>query len=81
MESKNKFWKGVLVGALVMAFAGLLIVGVSAGIFLIGKTVMDDQTQILRDQDPDLSSEGDLELDRIVTQESGKRFSLAVALQ
>ena len=66
MESKNKFWKGVLVGALVMAFAGLLIVGVSAGIFLIGKTVMDDQTQILRDQDPDLSSEGDLELDRIV---------------
>ena len=27
-EEKNKFWKGVLVGALVMAFAGLIIVGV-----------------------------------------------------
>ena len=37
MESKNKFWKGFLVGTLVMAFAGLVIVGVSAGIFLIGR--------------------------------------------
>ena len=45
MESKNKFWKGFLVGALVMAFSGLVIVGVSAGIFLIGKAVMDDPSQ------------------------------------
>ncbi len=45
-EMKNKFWKGVLVGALVMAFAGLVIVGVSAGIFLIGRTVIDNQAQI-----------------------------------
>ncbi len=44
-EAKNKFWKGVLVGALVMAFAGLVIVGVSAGIFLIGRTVIDNQAQ------------------------------------
>ncbi len=44
-EVKNKFWKGVLVGALVMAFAGLIIVGVSAGIFLIGRTVIDNQVQ------------------------------------
>lgn len=49
MESKNKFWKGFLAGALVMAFAGLMIVGVSAGIFLIGKAVMDDQTQIVEE--------------------------------
>lgn len=45
-ENKNKFWKGVLVGALVMAFAGLLVVGVSAGIFLIGRTVIDNQVRI-----------------------------------
>lgn len=45
-EMRNKFWKGVLVGALVMAFAGLVIVGVSAGIFLIGRTVIDNRVQI-----------------------------------
>lgn len=45
-EMKNKFWKGVLVGALVMAFTGLLIVGVSAGIFLIGRTVIDNKAQV-----------------------------------
>lgn len=44
-ETKNKFWKGVLVGALVTAFVGLIIVGVSAGIFLIGRTVIDNQVE------------------------------------
>ena len=39
-NNKHKFWKGVLVGSLVTAFAGLLIVGMSAGIFLIGSTVI-----------------------------------------
>lgn len=45
MESKNKFWKGVLVGVLVTAFAGLIVVGGAAGIFLIGRSVMENQTQ------------------------------------
>lgn len=45
MESKNKFWKGVLIGALVTAFAGLLIVGMSAGIFLVGRSVIRNQIQ------------------------------------
>lgn len=45
-EEKNKFWKGVLVGALVMAFAGLIIVGVSSGIFLIGRTVIDNRAKV-----------------------------------
>ena len=45
-ETKNKFWKGVLVGALVMAFAGLIIVGVSSGIFLIGRAVIDNRAQV-----------------------------------
>lgn len=45
MENKNKFWKGVLVGALVTSFAGLIIVGVATGIQLIGRTVIDNQVQ------------------------------------
>ena len=36
--------KGVLVGALVTAFAGLVIVGIAAGISIIGHTVMDGQS-------------------------------------
>ena len=42
-EARSKFWKGVLVGALVMAFVGLIVVGVSAGIFLIGRSVIGNQ--------------------------------------
>lgn len=61
-EGKNKFWKGVLVGALVMAFAGLIIVGVSAGIFLIGRTVIDNQDQTQQVQGKD---ENGLDLERI----------------
>lgn len=45
MENKNKFWKGVLVGALVTAFSGLIIVGMSAGIYLVGRTVIENQAQ------------------------------------
>lgn len=42
-KNKNRFWKGVLVGALVTAFAGLVIVGIAAGISIIGHTVMGGQ--------------------------------------
>ena len=45
-EARSKFWKGVLVGALVMAFVGLIVVGVSAGIFLIGRAVIDNQALV-----------------------------------
>ncbi len=43
MESKNKFWKGILIGSLVTAFVGLVIVGMSAGIFMVGKAMIDRQ--------------------------------------
>lgn len=43
-KNKNRFWKGVVVGALVTAFAGLVIVGIAAGISIIGHTVMDGQS-------------------------------------
>ena len=39
-DRDNKFWKGVLAGALVTAFAGLLVVGLSAGIFLFGNGII-----------------------------------------
>ena len=37
MDNRNKFWKGVLVGALVTAFAGLIIIGMAAGIWVVGR--------------------------------------------
>lgn len=59
-NNKNKFWKGVLVGALVMAFTGLIIVGLSAGIFLVGRTVIDNQaeTQIIQGDTDSQQQEG-----------------------
>lgn len=44
MDGKNKFWKGVLVGTLVTAFAGLIVIGMAAGIWVVGKGVMGNQT-------------------------------------
>ncbi|HJC46617.1 MAG TPA: S41 family peptidase [Candidatus Lachnoclostridium pullistercoris] len=44
MDGKNKFWKGALVGALVTAFAGLIVIGMAAGIWVVGKGVMRNQT-------------------------------------
>lgn len=42
-ETKNKFWKGVLVGALVTAFAGLIAVGMAAGIWIMARRVNVNQ--------------------------------------
>lgn len=38
-EPKNKFWKGVLIGALVTALFGLILVGMAAGIWVVLNTV------------------------------------------
>lgn len=42
-NGRNRFWNGVLAGALVTAFAGLIVVGMSAGIYLFGMRVMRSQ--------------------------------------
>ena len=42
-NGKNRFWAGVLTGALVMALAGLMVVGMSAGIYIFGRRVMSRQ--------------------------------------
>ena len=46
MDSKNKFWRGVMVGVLVTALVCLITVGASAGIYMFGRRVIDNQTQV-----------------------------------
>ncbi len=53
MESGNKFWKGILIGSLVTAFAGLMIVGMSAGIFLVGRSMIHNQVQAQSSESPE----------------------------
>ena len=64
MENKNKFWKGALVGALLTAFAGLIIVGMSLGIFLIGRTAIDGPQQAAESNQAE-NQDGSLDLHRI----------------
>lgn len=64
MENKNKFWKGALVGALLTTLAGLVIVGMSLGIFLIGRTAMDGGGQTAESGRAQ-NQEGSLDLKRI----------------
>lgn len=42
-NGRNRFWTGVLAGALVTAFVGLIVVGMSAGIYIFGKKVISLQ--------------------------------------
>ena len=46
MDSKNKYWRGVMVGVLVTALVCLITVGASAGIYMFGRRVIDNQTQV-----------------------------------
>ena len=64
MENKNKFWKGALVGALLTAFAGLIIVGMSLGIYLIGRTAIDGPQQAAESNQAE-NQDGSLDLNRI----------------
>ncbi|MBS5958783.1 MULTISPECIES: S41 family peptidase [Clostridia] len=66
MESKNKFWKGALVGALLTALAGLVIVGMSLGIFLIGKAAIDGNGQTAESAQTE-NQQGNLDLNQITS--------------
>lgn len=46
MENKNRFWRGVMVGVLVTAFACLLTVGASAGLYMFGRSVIEDRASV-----------------------------------
>ena len=64
MESRNKFWKGALVGALLTTFAGLVIVGMSLGILMIGRAAGKGQAAESVQAE---NQEGNLDLNRIVS--------------
>lgn len=66
VENKNKFWKGALVGALLTALAGLVIVGMSLGIFLIGKAAIDGNGQTAESAQTE-NQQGNLDLNRIAS--------------
>lgn len=40
MENKSKFWQGVLVGALITVFGGLIVIGASSFILMMGRTTL-----------------------------------------
>ena len=44
MDNRSKFWRGVMVGVLVTAFACLVTVGTSAGIYMFGRRVIDNHS-------------------------------------
>lgn len=64
-ENRNKFWKGVLVGALVTAFAGLIVVGMATGILLIGRTTMQNQSVTEKVGTSANAEKKDLDMDHI----------------
>ena len=61
-QNKNRFWTGVLTGALVTAFAGLVIVGMSLGIYLFVRSAMG-QGGIVKEQPGITSAEDEKDLD------------------
>lgn len=55
---KNRFLAGALTGALVTAFAGLILVGMSAGIYLMGRHIISRQPGTQAPQITEGSGEG-----------------------
>lgn len=55
-DGKNKFWNGVLVGALVTAFCGLIVVGGAAGIWIVARGASLGQVQTANEADSESDS-------------------------
>ncbi len=65
-ESKGKFWKGVVVGALVMFFVGLAAVGIAAGIWIFGQGgIMYGVTAVKTSDSGESADEVELNMDLI----------------
>lgn len=65
MENKNKFWRGVMVGVLVTAFAGLVTVGASAGIYMFGRNVIGSQAGFYTQEEKNTDGAQSLQLDQV----------------
>lgn len=61
-ETKNKFWKGVLVGALVTAFCGLIAVGMAAGLWVVAHGVGASQSMQAEQENGSGKGSGDLDM-------------------
>lgn len=50
-ENKNKFWKGVLIGALITAFCAMAVVGIASGIWLVARSAKVNENGISGETD------------------------------
>ena len=64
MDGRNKFRKGVLAGALVTALAGLVVIGMATGIWVVGRGVMENQVSGSRASRSEMGGES-LDIGRI----------------
>ena len=46
MENKNRFWQGVLVGALITVFGGLIVIGASSFILMMGRAALNVEEHV-----------------------------------
>ena len=46
MENKNRFWQGVLVGALITVFGGLIVIGASSFILMMGRVAINVEEHV-----------------------------------
>ena len=46
VENKNRFWQGVLVGALITAFGGLIVIGASSFILMMGRAALNVEEHV-----------------------------------
>ena len=69
-EGNNRFWTGVLAGSLVTVFVGLIIVGMSLGIYLFSRTVIRGEGPQVSQTGPGITDgkeqvKGDLDYEQI----------------
>ena len=82
MENRNKFWKGVLVGALAMAFVCLVVVGLSTCIYMWWNTSLSNAAGSLT-RGPGVvntAGEEEKELNRIFGRQMAAACSIAILI-
>ena len=70
-KEKGKFWKGVLVGSLVTAFGGLLVVALAAGIWVVGRSVKAQEQFGVNPETAQESVGGSLDMEAISSKLKG----------
>lgn len=65
MENKSKFWQGVLVGALVTVFGGLIVIGASSFMLMMGRKTLHVEQQLQAVESSQENSEKELDFQKI----------------